>query len=160
LLDVSRADLEAYAHAHALAWVDDESNLDTRFTRNFLRHSIFKPLAERFPAAERNLAAASSRFAEATMLLDDLARVDLGANAADFPLPLAVLAGLSEPRARNVLRHLLARRGVRIPSEARLVEGLRQLLAAAPDRHPSVTLGEWQLCRRRGDIELEPAQTT
>ena len=98
-----------------------------------------------------------SRFAEAAMLLDELARIDLGSHVEGFPLPLAVLEGLSEPRARNVLRHVLARRGVRIPCEARLIEALRQLLAAAPDRHPCIVLGDWQLRRRRGNIELEAA---
>ncbi|WP_459782784.1 ATP-binding protein, partial [Photobacterium sp. R1] len=33
LLDVSRAELQAYAHEHHLDWVDDESNQDRRFDR-------------------------------------------------------------------------------------------------------------------------------
>lgn len=154
LLAVSRADLLAYAQGHGLEWIDDESNSDTAFSRNYLRHEVLSPLGRRFPAAEANLAAAAGRFGEALALLDDLARGDL-AGAADFPVAVDLLAGLGEPRARNVLRYLLARRGVRIPGEARLVEALRQLLTAAPDRHPRVTLGEWDVVRRRGKIELE-----
>jgi tRNA(Ile)-lysidine synthase len=155
LLAVSRADIEAYARANGLAWIEDESNLETDFSRNFLRHEILKPLGLRFPAAEKNLAAAALRFAEAVTLLDELARSDLGDDATDFPLPLALLNGLSETRARNVLRYLLARRGLWIPSETRLVEALRQLLTAAADRHPRVSLGAWDIVRRRGQIDLE-----
>ncbi|MDP2824577.1 MAG: tRNA lysidine(34) synthetase TilS [Sulfuritalea sp.] len=157
LLSVSRSDIEDYARVHDLHWVEDESNRDTGFSRNFLRHDILASLSQRFPAAEKNLAAATGRFAEAASLLDELAKIDLVAGATDFPIPVSLLAKLSEPRARNVLRYLLARRGVRIPSEARLIELLRQLLAAGPDRHPRVRFGDWDIVRRRGRIELEPA---
>jgi len=153
LLAVARADIEAYARAHALEWIDDESNADTAFSRNFLRREILRPLNERFPGAEKSLAAASRRFGEAVMLLDELACADL-AEKQDFPVAVRTLEGLSEARARNALRYLLSRRGVRIPSEARLVEALRQLLDAGPDRHPRVELGAWSILRRRGQIEL------
>ncbi len=155
LLSASRNDIEGYARAHGLRWIEDESNRDTGFSRNYLRHEILAPLNQRFPAAEKNMAAAAGRFAEAATLLDELATLDLATAAADFPVPVSVLAGLSEPRARNVLRYLLARRNVRIPSESRLIELLRQLLAAAADRHPRVRFGDWDILRRRGQIELE-----
>jgi len=154
LLGISRRRIEAYAGARGLTWVEDESNRDTTFSRNFLRHDILEPLRKRFPAAERNLAAAARRFGESAQLLDELAELDLGDVAPHFPLPVSVLAGLSERRARNVLRYLLARCSVRIPSETRLVEILRQLLSAAPDRHPRVRFGDWDILRRRGMVEL------
>lgn len=157
LLAVSRADIESYARAHDLSWIEDESNQDTGFSRNYLRHDILASLRQRFPAAEKNLAAAAGRFAEAASLLDELAQHDLAADGCEFPIPVSALSRLSEPRARNVLRYLLAKQGVRIPSEQRLVELLRQLLEAAPDRHPRVCFGDWDIVRRRGRIELERA---
>jgi len=157
LLAVSRADIEAYAAAFHLDWVDDESNRDIAFSRNYLRHEVLRRIKDRFPAAEKNIAAAAARFREAADLLDDLARADLaGADCVDFPVAIPVLAALSEPRARNALRYLLAARKVAIPSEARLHEALRQMLTAAPDRHPRVRLGAWALVRRRGRVDLEP----
>ncbi|MBU0751133.1 MAG: tRNA lysidine(34) synthetase TilS [Gammaproteobacteria bacterium] len=154
LLGISRNRIEVYARARGLTWVEDESNRDTAFSRNFLRHDILEPLRKRFPGAEKNLAAAARRFGESAQLLDELAELDLGDVAANFPFPLSVLAVLSERRARNLLRYLLARSGVRIPSEIRLVEILRQLLSAAPDRHPRVRFGDWDILRRRGMVEL------
>ncbi|MCX8016773.1 MAG: tRNA lysidine(34) synthetase TilS [Rhodocyclaceae bacterium] len=153
-LAVGRAEIAAYAQRHGLTWVEDESNADTRHSRNFLRRKIFPELVQRFPAAANNFAAASTRFAEACDLLDELARLDLGAED-DFPLSVATLAALSEPRARNALRYVLAARQVRIPSEARLREVLHQFLTAAPDRHPSATFGPHRLRRRCGMIYLE-----
>jgi tRNA(Ile)-lysidine synthase len=155
LLAVGRGDILAYAREHALAWVDDDSNLDTRFSRNFLRHSILAEVRGRFPAAEARLASAAERFAEAADLLDELARIDLAGHAAAFPLDLGILAGLPEPRARNILRFLLSLHGVGIPSEERLREALRQFLTAAPDRHPAVSFGGRMLRRRKQQLFLE-----
>lgn len=154
LLTLGRDEIEAYARRHQLEWIEDESNADVRHARNFLRGRIFPELSRRFPAAARNMAAASARFAEASDLLDNLARLDLGP-ADDFPVPIGALKSLDEARARNALRYLLARHRVMIPSEARLREALRQLLDAAPDRHPALMFGRHRLCRRRGQIHLE-----
>jgi len=155
LLSVSRAEINRYAELHGLEWVEDESNVDTRHSRNFLRQKIFPTLTQRFPAAARNLAGAAARFADAHDLLDDLARHDLG-DEDDFPLNIARLRLMDERRARNVLRFLLNKRGVRIPSESRLREGFRQMLEAAADRHPAMEFGPHRLVRQRGRIYLDP----
>jgi tRNA(Ile)-lysidine synthase len=155
LLRLDRADILGYARMHGLAWVDDESNADVRHARNFLRHRVLPKIEERFPAALARLAAAAGRFAEAADLLDQLATLDLGGRPAEFPVDVSLLAGLSEPRARNVLRFLLSRAGVGVPSEERLVEILRQGLSAAPDRHPAVAFGDRVLRRRTGQLHLD-----
>ncbi len=155
LLGLSRLDIEDYLRTRFLSWVEDESNADQRFSRNFLRHRIMPELCVRFPAAEERLATSAERFAEAAALLDELARVDLAGSSPRFPVRVDRLAALSEPRARNLLRFLLAQQGVRIPAEARLREFLRQLLDARQDRHPSVVFGDWHLFRKRGEVWIE-----
>jgi tRNA(Ile)-lysidine synthase len=157
LLACTRRDLHAYAVARNLCWVEDETNADTRFSRNFLRHRIFPELESRFPGASARLSAAAAHFAEAADLLDDLAQSDLAGDEASFPVAVARLAALSEPRARNVLRFLFARAGIGIPSQERLAEALRQCLSAAADRHPAVAFGEFVLRRRAGRIFLDKA---
>lgn len=158
LLEVGRDAIEGYAREQGLGWIDDESNADTRFSRNHLRHEVLAGLEKRFPGSTANLAAASRRFAEAQSLLDDLAAIDLGSHDHDFPLDADLLAALDEPRGRNLLRYLLQRRHVGIPGEERLREALRQLTHAAPDRHPAIVFGTWRLLRRGGKVVIEPAQ--
>ena len=157
-LGIGRDEIVAYAKRHGLRWMEDESNADTRFSRNHLRHEVLAGLEQRFPGSSANLAAAAGRFAEAQSLLDDLALIDLGSQAPDFPVDVAVLASLAEPRARNVLRYLLQRRHIGIPSEERLREALRQLTQAAPDRHPVIAFGAHRLLRRRGRVVVETDQ--
>jgi tRNA(Ile)-lysidine synthase len=115
LLGSSRAELQAYAQAHALTWIEDPSNADPRFSRNYLRHRVVPRLTERWPQAVASLARAAEHLSEAQGLLDELAGIDL--QAADQPSPfpwlplpslaLAPLCELSDARQRNALRHWL-----------------------------------------------------
>ncbi len=147
-LAIGRDAIIAYAKIHGLRWIEDESNADTRFSRNHLRHEVLASLEQRFAGSSANLAAAARRFGEAAGLLDELALIDLGSHAPDFPLDISLLESLDEPRARNVLRFLFQRRHICIPSEERLIEALRQLIQAAPDRHPVIAFGDWRILRR------------
>ncbi|WP_397456853.1 tRNA lysidine(34) synthetase TilS [Pseudomonas lurida] len=116
LLDVSREALEVYAHEHQLKWIEDPSNADPRFSRNYLRHRVLPALTERWPQAVTGLARTAEHLGEAQGLLDELALLDLQAasKASAFPwlglpsLALAPLCELSDARQRNALRHWLA----------------------------------------------------
>lgn len=142
LLDVSRDEIEAYARDQRLDWVDDESNRDTGLSRNFLRHRVLTVLAARFPAAETNLAQAAGRFAEADVLLGELALIDWRAAADGDALKLAKLRELSPPRLKNLLRYRLRELGWHAPAAVRLEEFSRQLRTAGADRHPALDLAE------------------
>lgn len=150
LLDVPRDEIEAYARYHRLDWVEDESNCDTGLTRNFLRHEVLTVLAGRFPAAERNLAQAAGRFAEADALLGELAALDWQAAADGDALKLAALRELSLPRLKNLLRYRLRQLGWHAPAAARLDEFARQLKTAGMDRHPALDLAEGSMVAGRG----------
>ena len=76
LLEFSRAELLGYALAQQLHWIDDPSNVDTRFDRNYLRHEILPHLQRRWPAAQVTLARSAQHCAEAAELLEVLARSD------------------------------------------------------------------------------------
>lgn len=154
-LQLPRSAIASYLQARGQDWIEDESNQDLRFSRNFLRRQIMPALATRFPAAEEKLAHSAAHFAEAAQLLDELAQLDLQGASPGFPLPVHCLARLSPERARNLLRFLLAAQGVGVPSAERLHEALRQLTTAAADRHPVIAFGHWRLLRRKGLVHLE-----
>jgi tRNA(Ile)-lysidine synthase len=116
-LDVPAEAIAAYAQENSLEWIEDESNADTRYRRNFLRHEILPRLAARFPGAETTLARAAGHFAEAQSLLDALAEID---SAADIP-------SLPPARQANWLRWKLAQDGQLMPDAKRLAEMLDAL---------------------------------
>ena len=49
-------------HAHQLVWIEDESNQDLRYDRNFLRQRLLPELYQRWP----HFAEATARSAEAS----------------------------------------------------------------------------------------------
>lgn len=156
LLGISRGEVEAYARANALRWVDDESNADTSLTRNFLRHETLTAVSQRFPAAESSLAQAASNFAEAVELLDDLAEMDWQFVRDGDAAQLLPLRSLSLSRLKNLLRYRLRKLGWRVPVATRLDEFCRQLQTAAPDRHPILILPEGKMRSGRGLLRWLP----
>lgn len=152
LLGVTREVLLAYARSHKLAWIEDESNADSRYTRNFLRHRVLPLVASRFPKAGEQLAAAAARFGEANSLLDELAILDLGDSSPEFPLPLKLFHDLSAARGRNLLRAMLTWHHAQPPDERRLNEFVRQLQTAASDRHPRIDLARYCLWCEAGRL--------
>ncbi len=76
LLDLPRSALLEYAQQHSLQWVEDESNADDSYPRNFLRHRLLPLLEQKFPAYRTTLARGAQHFAEAGELLDELAQQD------------------------------------------------------------------------------------
>lgn len=64
LLQITRADLAAYATTHQLSWIEDPSNADDRFDRNYLRKHIFPKLEERFPGYRKTFARSAGHIAE------------------------------------------------------------------------------------------------
>lgn len=151
LLGTSRAEIAAYAEAHQLRWVEDDSNANCDFDRNFLRHRVLPVIAERFPAYRTTLARASRNFADAALLLDELAQID--ADGTSARLKLAALRALGKPRARNAVRHFLATHGVMMPSESRLNECVRQARDARGGRF-AVNLGRHELRGHGGELHV------
>jgi tRNA(Ile)-lysidine synthase len=76
LLAVSRAVLETCARERGLSWIEDESNADTRFARNYLRREVMPRLSARWPRTAETMAGLARRLAEAQSLLDELASRD------------------------------------------------------------------------------------
>lgn len=133
-LDVSRADIDRYCALHALTWIDDPSNGDTRFARNALRAQL-PALLQAFPALHHNVTQAAAHFAQAAGMLDALAEQSLAAlvcaaRDADTisELDLAGLRALPAEHADAVLRHWLRDLGTQPPSTARLAAMRAQLI--------------------------------
>jgi tRNA(Ile)-lysidine synthase len=158
LLDVSRSELEAYAQAHQLRWIEDPSNQDRQFSRNYLRHQVMPLLTERWPQAQASMVRSAAHLREAKGLLDELAQIDLttAATAHDFEwlglpsLELAPLAALSAARQRNVISHWLEPL-TRLPDTDHW-SGWTDLCEAGHDASPVWRLADGELRRSAGRV--------
>jgi tRNA(Ile)-lysidine synthase len=157
LIDVSRAALERYAAAHGLEWLDDPSNEDQRFDRNYLRHDVLPALERRWPGAVERIARSAELAGEAASMLDELAAIDLqGLGNRPTRIDVEGLAKLPEARQRNLLRHAIRRAGLPLPGAARLGTVIDSVLQAKPDAQPLVEWPGGELRRYRGRLYLLP----
>jgi tRNA(Ile)-lysidine synthase len=147
LIDVPRRTLLEYAEQHALQWVEDESNADDSYPRNFLRHRLLPLLEQRFPAYRDTLTRSAQHFAEAGELLDELAQQDAQGLMMDAALDISRLRVLSHSRAKNLLRYFLHRQHAPMPHAAQLDDMLRQLCDARGDAAVCIEFGDWQVRR-------------
>lgn len=138
LLGHSRAELLAYAQAHGLRWIEDPSNSDSRFDRNFLRQQVMPLLAGRWPHADAALAMVAGLSAEAADLLADedfrclaqLRTADVHVVSRDG------LRALPPARRARVLRRWIEELGLPpLPAEG-IVHVETQVLAARNDADP------------------------
>lgn len=140
LLKEHRSELEAWARAQSLSWIEDPSNADTTLDRNYLRHEVLPRLKARWPAAADTVSRAAAHCAEAEATLSALAAEDWQRLGSGISLPVSALDELSEARARHLLRHWLGLRGLPLPPSIKLTEILLQA-RAGEDRNPCV---DWQ----------------
>ena len=152
LLHYSRREILDYAAAYDLRWIEDESNADDSYPRNFLRHRVLPLLEERFPAYRNTLARSAQHFAEAGVLLDDLARLDAAQAIHAGTLAVAALQALSLPRAKNLLRYFLHSSGAPMPQTVQLDDMLQQLCGARQDAAVCIAYGDWQVRRYQGRV--------
>jgi tRNA(Ile)-lysidine synthase len=154
LLDVTREEILEYAKRRKLKWIEDESNADIYFQRNYLRHEVLPVIARRFPAYRVTLARAAGHLAEAARVLDEIAAADAAGMVEGGTLAVDALRRLPPARGRNLLRYFLASRSVAMPNAERLGEALRQAITAKRDARVMVELGDFSLRRHAGKLHL------
>jgi tRNA(Ile)-lysidine synthase len=159
LLNASRMDIEKYAKTHKLKWIEDESNQNIDFDRNFIRSKVLPILKNRFNHIIKVISRSSSHLSEAQNLLDDLAKIDLKKRLKSSKykhiLQVKALNKLSHSRAKNVLRYWLEINHQLMPSKDLLDELLRQVLTAKKDAELKIELSkEFEIRRYKDEIYI------
>lgn len=163
LLDVNREALRTYASQESLQWIEDPSNEDQRFDRNYLRHEIMPRLQARWPATPATLSRVAGHLAESRELLQYLAAQDWQQTKDEFNrLRLSELASLEAGRLRNLLRYWLVDQcRVTCPDTRHLNRILHEVLPAAEDANPMVSWQGGEVRRYRGLLyALQPQGLT
>jgi tRNA(Ile)-lysidine synthase len=160
-LDWSRPALRDYANAQGLSWVDDDSNADVRFDRNFIRHEILPAIARRWPDYREAWQKSQHLCDEADRLLQVLAGQDLATLATDHPavIDLQPMQTWDGARRRNVLRHWLRGLGVADPGWNLLLRLSQEVLPAAQDAEASLPWRELHLQRYRQRLYALSSET-
>ncbi|WP_038907237.1 tRNA lysidine(34) synthetase TilS [Dickeya oryzae] len=150
LLGISREQLECYARSQQLVWVEDDSNADERYDRNFLRRQVLPVLRQRWPHFPSAVARSAALCAEQEQLLDELLAESLATlRNADGALSVDALIPMSATRRFALLRRWLSEQGARMPSREQLMRLWHEVALSRDDANPQLQLGLWQVRRFR-----------
>lgn len=153
LLGETRASLEAWAREHQLNWIDDESNQDDGYDRNFLRLRVLPLLRERWPHFADATARSAILCAEQEALLDELLSEELAELISENgALAIAPLQGRSPVRRAALLRRWLASHHAAMPSRAMLSRIWDEVAMAREDAAPCVHLNGFEVRRFKGEL--------
>lgn len=159
LLVFSREQLYGWALQAGLRWVEDPSNHDQTYDRNFLRHSVMPLLKARWPSLIKRLGHSARACGEQEELAASLAQIHYASVAGgEGRLRVAQMLGLSHVEQKNLLHWWITRGGYRFPTVANWRQAINDLLLAAPDREPEFRGNGYALRRFHGWIYLVPDQ--
>jgi len=153
LLAVAQQSIHAYADQQGLSWVEDPSNQQQHYDRNYLRHTVIPALQARWPALNKTLSTFAAQQVEYTELLDQLAASDvLALLNSDNGLSIPQLKQLDHARSRNALRYWFKTQQVSMPSRAVLDQLLLQMQGSDHDTHACVSWGTVEVRRFRDNL--------
>ena len=161
LLPFFRRDLESYALANQINWIEDDSNLDVAFDRNFIRHKLIPTINERWPNSSFQLNRSANIFAESDFLINILAQKDFAivtevSERVGWSISIGKLNGFEIIRQKNILRYWFNLHNLTLPSYAVLDNALDQMIGSKADAEPIVSWGDLQLRRFNKKLYLLP----
>ncbi|MEM7252832.1 MAG: tRNA lysidine(34) synthetase TilS [Pseudomonadota bacterium] len=157
MLNIAEEVIATYARAHRLDWIEDPSNDDPRFERNFLRHQILPRLRERWPALDETIARGGALSRLAAAHLDDTVHYTIDSLSDDGGETISVsgLLGLEPWLAEALLNRWVPQRGGDIASLDQIRELIRQLRQANLDRAPRLEFSNTVVQRYRDRLYVE-----
>lgn len=158
LLNFTREQLEEYADFQGLNFVEDTSNSDLRFDRNFLRHQILPQIKERWPGSIQTLSRAAMLQGETQRLLESYVSKDLEfmVGSAEGALSVPLILQCQPERRRALIRQWIASSGFRFPSAKKLQHIISDVFQAGQDANPLVHWEGAQVRRYRDDVYIMP----
>ena len=145
LIEVSRAEIVAFAQSEKLSWREDSSNDDLRFSRNRIRREVIPALERINPKVADALARTSELLVEAETALEFLLDAPWAAVCANEAAGRVELRRQVLRTFPSIIQGLLVRRGLSraagslVGIEKRHVDALRKL-ATSPATHGAISL--------------------
>ncbi|WP_366915720.1 tRNA lysidine(34) synthetase TilS [uncultured Gilliamella sp.] len=157
LLTISRQQIEAYANRHQLTWIEDESNQDDHYDRNFLRLKVLPLINQRWPQFSQMVARSASLCQQQEALINELLDNDFHQLlTTQSQLRLSPLINYSEYKRNAILRMWFRQQGVMMPSQKQLALIWQTVVEAKEDANPKFVLHNKQIRRYQNQLYLLP----
>ena len=157
LLEFTQDEILAYAKQQELSWVEDPSNQDDRYDRNYLRNQIMPMLKQRWPAIDKTISGVAKQQAENKHLLEYYAAAELKRINADADsLPVDALLDFDAPHLRNILRYWIKQQNIPVPSRKILQQIMQQMFTDKEDAKSKVSWSGFEMYRHKGELIIVP----
>lgn len=153
MLDIPQSQITQIAHQAGLSWIDDESNADNRFDRNFLRNTVMPTLRQRWPGIAKTLTRSAALCAQQQQLLEEVVDEKLTSVMADDALVISLLQRHTVPWQQQIIRAWFAKMALPMPGESQL-EQVLYACTAREDAQPDVNIGGWHVRRFADNLYL------
>ncbi|SFN16150.1 tRNA(Ile)-lysidine synthase [Izhakiella capsodis] len=161
LLNETRAELEDWAQTHQLSWIEDESNQDCRYDRNFLRQEIIPGFEKRWPHFSVMTARSAALCGEQEALLDELLAPQLSACVQpDGSFDTRSLYAMSPLQRFALLRRWIASQQMPMPSRDVLQRLWQEVVLSREDATPRLRWGAQVIRRYRQRLWLHSIEET
>ena len=157
LLTTSRAEIQAYADKMQLTWIEDDSNHDDRFDRNYLRRKVLPSLTQRWPSALHTLARSASHCADAMTLIENYAATEFAKVSVQDGccLKISELQKLNTLQQQSVLRYWFAYLKKPVPDTDKLRRIFSEVIEASQDANPCLCWANVVVRRYRDTLYCE-----
>lgn len=152
LLSINREQIQEYAKQHQLQWVEDPSNNNPQFRRNFLRHDILPQIKNIYPGFANCIIRSQTHIHDTQKLLDELLDKELLHCLNENKLNLTKLRIYSVTMQQQLVRHWLRKLKIDLPSTKKITTLLTQMLHAAQDANPIITVKEGEIRRFKNHL--------
>ncbi len=163
-LHIPRQELEDQAKRFGLSWVEDESNRDLAFDRNYVRHEVIPVLSKRWSTVLQSLGWVAQRSADAHALVTEscaglMSQVLSKRFPGEHALDCEALSRLDQIQQHALVRFWLEELNVPHPSQSIFERIWTELIPAAADKEPLIQWGSHQIRRYQSCLFYVDAQT-
>ncbi len=157
LLNITREQIESYATEQGLDWIEDDSNQDDRYDRNFLRLRVMPLLTQRWPHFSQAATRSAALCGEQEALLDELLDSELNALMdSEHSLDINQLTHCSVIKRNALLRRWFAKHNKTMPSRQQILRLWQEVALAKEDAEPRLQFYQDEVRRYKQRLYLVP----
>ena len=143
------------ANYNNLLYIEDSSNDDIKFSRNYIRKKIFPVIIKRWPGCSETISRSAYNLSESMKLNDDLAEIDFQNFSMGEKNKINLdVKELDDYRFNNVIRFWIRNNNFRMPSSDQLISIYKNVFEAGKDKTPFFSCNEYEIRRFNNYIEI------
>lgn len=155
LLNISKIKIKKWAIKNKLFWIEDKSNLDLYFDRNYLRNKILPLFMERWPSFNKTVYRSAELCREQENIINDLLVPFLKKIIQnDDSIIIKDLEKFSTPCRNILLRKWLIIKTKIIPSRDFIQRIWKEIIKSKIDRFPQLKISNYKIRRYKKKIYL------